>query len=133
MWIFTEVGYFSIVRADPDPNGIELVMVRARVRRDLEQLVERYISATWPAEILIHEWPGRDYPYRIIISREVWGAILLELGMAVDYPNFKSRISELGQHARAHVYSQIWALMLGLERKTGVALPRNRSVYETSG
>jgi len=125
MWIFTEIGFFSVVRGD-DEDGVPTVMVRARVRDDLVSLLECYGDELEPAPIL--EWPGRDYPYRVIMARDEWAKILLALGMELDYPNFKNRVAQVSGAMRAQAYGAVWSVMLRLEEKLGIR-ERNRSIY----
>lgn len=125
MWIFTEIGFFSVVRGD-DEDGVPTVMVRARVRDDLVSLLECYGDELEPEPIL--EWSGRDYPYRVIMARDEWAQILLALGMELDYPNFKNRVAQVSGAMRAQAYGAVWSVMLRLEEKLGIR-ERNRSIY----
>ena len=59
MWLFTTRGFYSAVSLD----GGATIMVRARVRRDLEHLRARLPD---PAP-RIEDSPQRDYPYRLFI------------------------------------------------------------------
>lgn len=128
MWIFTEIGFFSIVRTEEVEDGEPVMMVRARARADLEQLGQKYGFADELFEIL--EWPGRDYPYRVLMSQSDVARVLSQLGADIRYPNFKGRIAAVQGAMRAHVYGAVWSTMLGLERKLGITLPRNLSAYE---
>jgi hypothetical protein len=117
MWVFTRHGFFSVVAGDPAPDGMPLVMVRARVRADLERLAES--EQLGP----ILEWPGRDYPYRVIVPRDTWARLMFEAASDIDYSNFKGMTArELG-HARAGLYHDVWDVMFDAEKKLG---PRAR-------
>ena len=116
MWVFTKVGFFSIVRADPGPDGEELVMVRARVLTDLERL-SAFASELGTDLGSIHAWPGRDYPYRLIVGRDTWAELLHDLAAAIDYPNFKAEVSRGDGPSRARLYGQVWSVMFDAEHK----------------
>ena len=68
------------------PDRADLVLVRARVREDLESLSE----LTGPLEI-VHT-PRPDYAFRAEMSRERWSATLIQLAAETDYPNFKDAV-----------------------------------------
>jgi hypothetical protein len=72
MWLATQRGFFSIVK---DRTNSDMVMVRARVRGDLENLqcVTGVVSP-----ILIT--PSADYRFRLVVSRADLSTILLKLG-----------------------------------------------------
>jgi hypothetical protein len=113
VWIFTKHGFFSIVRAEPSADGTELVMVRARVRTDLERLAAHSNIELGP----IRQWPDRDYPYRVVIARADWASVLVDLAMDIDYPNFKSIVAAIDGPSRAHLYGKVWSVMYGAEKK----------------
>ena len=97
MWIFSQEGFFSIVRKG------EHYHVRARRKQDLVNLG---LCAT-------KSYAGSDYPWRTILPKRAELLMLLEkLGKSVDYPNFKGRIGErLDQRNRLGDYHKVWALM----------------------
>ena len=95
MWIMTKYGFFSIVRARsnrvsdriqvrPHPN---LMMIRARNRDHLEALRAAF---TLSGDIVATK--NTDYPYRVIVSREVVGQIMIDLTLDVVYTNFKDEV-----------------------------------------
>ena len=102
MWLFTQHGFYSIV-ADRTRSGRHLL--RARVRHDLENLIE---LAALEATIL--HTPSADYIYRISIDAADLVRVMHVLATTVDYPNFKGRIAKLDdQAARSANYHHIWA------------------------
>lgn len=134
MWLFSKIGFFSAVLAESDDEN-EWVMVRGRVREDLERLVECTSvlfqdeeSNPYRPEIL--EWPGRDYPYRVIVEKEVWAEVVQMLAMDIDYTNFKNSIKKGSPTGakRATLYMDVWRAMLSAERKMGIK-PSNESAY----
>lgn len=124
MWIFSRHGFFSVVRADPDEIGQQQVMVRARVRADLERLIAEGLLRG--AEIL--EWPGRDYPYRVIVHRDEWAETMQEIAYDIDYRNFKATVGDTDGPARAALYARVWGEMLEAEAELGHDVS-NHSIY----
>ncbi len=106
MWLFTTSGFLSIV-ADPDHPGE--VLVRARVREDIEQFCTA-AGAPAPAQT-----PNRDYRWRTRVTAEVFAAYLAAEGEAIDYPNFKSAVAERQGADRAHRYADVWRAMFDLQ------------------
>lgn len=107
MWIYSKVGFFSVVT-----HNTTGIVIRARVQKDLEAL--REFS---PIDLEIVETPKRDYPFRAVVSRSVWELIAERLTSEIDYPNFKSEVGK-GDHVRAWLYSRVWEIMVsGLENE----------------
>lgn len=109
MWLFTQFGFYSIVRKQ---DGIH---VRARVRKDLENLKK---AAHLDGDIL--DWrkpkPGgskADYPYRIILTdNAALRRIMRVLADTLDYPNFKSQVEATpDQNQREAAYFKVWDVM----------------------
>jgi hypothetical protein len=97
MWMFTQLGFFSIVKK---PDGYH---VRAQQEQDLVNL------GLAPVE----SYPGSDYPWRTIVKAQAdWEDIMRVLTASVDYPNFKGRIAQKAdQKHSSHRYHAIWALI----------------------
>ena len=83
MWLCTQHGFFSIVQKKPGEFH-----VRGRLRHDMENLL-KLCGAEWP----IIETKSGDYRYRIVCGQAVVSEIMAKLAVAIDYSNFKSRIS----------------------------------------
>lgn len=135
MWIFTTIGFFSAVKVNddhveklklPEDRG-PWVMVRARVKEDATNLLavwyEQHPKAQAGQGLLVsgepHEviqWPGRDYPYRLIMPREHWAQLLEQLAEEIEYPNFKSEVTKIQGHERHNLYGRIWSVMYDAER-----------------
>lgn len=109
MWIFTDIGFFSVV-AHRDTSGA--LLVRARSRRDLEALQERHLP-----DMEIIENAGTDYRFRAIVARDEWEHAAAAMTAGIDYPNFKSAVAERQGHDRARVYHKVWSVMLGLQHQ----------------
>ena len=104
MWIFSTVGFFSVVSA-----GQGNVQVRARDRRDLERLVD-----TFAVRAAILDTPRADYPCRIVISQRVWLRVALGLArQAKKYTNFKMAAAAVDP-SRSRVLHEIWAASCAL-------------------
>lgn len=107
MWLCTQIGFFSIVQKGGHHH------VRARVRKDLEQLLE----AAKLQAVEIHESPDADYRWRILVDPLELGTIFGALAATIDYPNFKSRIhSRPDQVEKARAYGSLWSNLAGLQR-----------------
>ena len=106
MWLFTTRGFYSVVEDHGDPDR---VLVRARVREDLESLADLI-----PA-LEVQETPERDYRFRAQVTRDAWAAAATQLAREIDYPNFKDAVRDRQGSDRAHVYSGVWGMLLGLQ------------------
>jgi len=125
MWIFEpEMGFLSVVCArkghgEPgQPLDVDRVMIRARNVRHLDTLRDRH-EALRAAEIL--ETPLADYPARIIVAKEVWVSVLVEIAAEADYGNFKAASSRgacVGDTALNGALHDIWARMVRYQRET---------------
>lgn len=108
MWVFTQHGFFSVVRGDdtilPDGSSEPTVQVRARYRQHLEELRVRFPEQLGDAQVIGYDDPeyeeeyrDRDYEYRLFVPEPVWQELATALAADVTYSNFKGRV-----HARAH-------------------------------
>ena len=108
MWLLTTRGFFSAVQDDADQNRI---IVRARVREDLDRL----------SEILpgLEPWhdPTADYAWRALIRRAEWGYALGVMAGEIDYRNFKNAVAEQQGTPRARLYSRIWSVLYELQQR----------------
>ena len=105
MWIFTKHGFISVVEEHDDPS---LLVVRGRVRKDLEQVGEAYFGG---AAVIFT--PSRDYPYRFFVSKKAFHLAAQKMAMDIDYTNFKSKVH--GQPNRDSAYENVWAALHELE------------------
>ena len=110
MWLFTDIGFFSVVRK-PEDEDAGMVTIRARVRSDLDRLREFYL----PTLGEITEGGGTDYPFRARANQSDFADAVRLIGENIDYSNFKDEISAKQGHHRAHVYSDVWRDLLKLE------------------
>lgn len=109
MWLFTEVGFFSVTRV---PRSSDL-QVRARVREDLDVLRDRYI----PSLSDTHVTPQRDYPYRAFCTHLAMAKAVARVVQDIDYVNFKNRVTEVQGLPRHNLYAKVWEVMHRAEEK----------------
>lgn len=94
------------------------MLVRARVREDLENLLEMAADPAFPttAELEIETTPDADYPYRVYMPRVIWEEMAVRLAVEIDYPNFKDRVAKVDP-TKLSDYHRVWATLQGLERE----------------
>jgi hypothetical protein len=102
MWIFTNTGFVSAVS-----NGKDL-MVRSRDRESLEPLAES-------AKTEIIATPTNDYPYRTIVSHEVFSRWAAHMASNIAYKNFKSEVAATRGYDFAHPLIKVWSAMHDVE------------------
>lgn len=100
MWIFTSRSFISVVQK---PGNVDLLTVRARVKGDIEQI---FPGAKVEAN------KGTDYKYRAKVPRSEVALALHNQVMCVDYPNFKSTVTERKRH---DAYMGVWSEMYGVQ------------------
>ena len=108
MWIFTRVGFFSCIADKDNESGM---IVRARVRRDIDQLRETYMPEL--GEVI--SLPNRDYPFRAKISKVDFAMGMSNVAIDIEYTNFKNTVATEQGYPRAKVYSRVWQDCLELE------------------
>jgi hypothetical protein len=115
MWIFTTLGFFSVVRdrkSGSMPDS-EQMLVRSRDRRHLENLRAKF-NLTCP----IRDNEGTDYAYRMSLPKDQWAEILAELASEQEYTNFKNEAAN-HRHETGDEYVRalhdVWSVMLELQ------------------
>lgn len=103
MWIFTNVGFYSVVQKP----GEEYLTVRARVKSDLDRLREQYM----PRLSTTVEGVGSDYEYRAVISHRDFAAGMIALVLDITYPNFEQETLHRFGYSRNLIYSRVWSLI----------------------
>ena len=84
MWLFTRYGFYSAASARKKSGAMDptKMMVRARCVAHLEQLKIRFpVLAEEPIVTL----PGRDYGWRMFVSKEQWCEIVAELAREQEW------------------------------------------------
>ncbi|TWU23669.1 hypothetical protein [Bythopirellula polymerisocia] len=98
MWIFTKHGFFSAVCSRQgngehgQPIDLNRIMVRARVRDDLETLQKRFPELL--ADCQIQESADTDYAFRLFLPKVTWVEVVAGLADETDYDNFKSEVAQ---------------------------------------
>ena len=111
MWLFTKTGFFSAVQKWDEPD---VIVVRARVRRDLAALIKKHALE---GETRILVFKGTDYPYRLNLSKPLFQLVLADEAAGIDYPNFKDEVKNQQGYPRARLYMEIWRVMYDAEAK----------------
>ena len=120
MWLFTKHGFFSAVCARQgdgkhgQPVDPKWIMVRARVRKHLEALQERFPDMLGKCEV--QENKGTDYAFRLFVDKAVWSQVLVGLNEELDYDNFKSEVGRFqGSGSYEHSLHEVWSVMHRLQ------------------
>lgn len=107
MWIVAEKGFYSVVQHKANSN---ILLVRARVRKDLERLRE-YV----PYLKVVNDTEGlADYKYRAYVIRSDFAKAMRKMILDIDYPNFKSRIKARYGYEREFIYFNVWIILMDL-------------------
>lgn len=109
MWLYTDIGFFSIVQKD----GAGTLTIRSRVRKDLENFIKLMPGSVSTMPDII-ESVDSDYRYRIIIPHIIGMHVVNDLVGGIRYGNFKDHIHAKDPR-RADVYNGIWGRSLALE------------------
>lgn len=115
MWLFTRIGFFSIVVDKRDPDTL---LVRAREPSHLSA----FCVACSPRIDLtrIKESPNNDYPWRVLATREEVGAFLAEHIATLGYSNFKGEVDKQdmrrprdggAMHRYANLLHDVWGVV----------------------
>lgn len=112
MWLFLDVGYYSVVAS---PRNLPKLTVRARAAEDLDRLREEYLPELGPTI----STPEGDYAFRALVTREDFEAGLGRFVQQLDYSNFKDRVSAKQGKRRSNLYMRIWSELVGWF-KTGI-------------
>ena len=114
MWVFTQDGFVSAVESDREPGTL---VVRARDKESLKMLAEVTNSE-------LVELPGRDYEYRIFVTKQQftdWVAAQIE---SIDYSNYKNRLWQTRGDVYHDAASHVWGEMLSVSDKHKIPTKR---------
>jgi len=103
MWIFSRVGFFSVVQKEGDT----FLTIRARVKRDIENLRDQYL----PSLGAIHESAGTDYQFRATASHDDFAGALQKMALDINYSNFKDSVASEQGYERTRVYGAVWSAL----------------------
>ena len=118
MWLFTTIGFFSVVQKTGDLK----LTVRARSAADLDRLRQQFM----PGLSATSNKGGSDYPFRATVSRKDFTTGLSRLGDAIDYHNFKDAVAERMGAERTHIYHKVWSVLRAIEKEQPVSAPVDR-------
>ncbi len=85
MWLFTPIGFFSVVQKSKEVR----LTIRARAAGDLDRLRNGYLpelSATVANG-------GSEYPFRAFASHEQFAEAMRRIALDIDYPHFKNEVA----------------------------------------
>lgn len=103
MWLFTNFGFFSVVKKDESDD----LTVRSRTKSDLDRLRNHYLPSLSASRA--HE--GTDYPWRATTSAFALAEAMSAIAQDIGYSNFKDEVAlGLGKD-RAKRYGKIWSAL----------------------
>lgn len=106
MWLMTTRGFYSTVQHYDDPTK---VVVRARCQEDIDALGDLLTDEhDRPFETL-----DADYRWRLVTTASKWAAVVAQLALEVDYPNFKNEVEDKKHKA---AYTEVWYALLALDQ-----------------
>lgn len=108
MWLFTRLGFFSVVANRDNPGYL---LVRARMPGDLEALKSRHLPELGP----IAETPERDYRFRASVGNKPFAAAVGRIAEDITYTNFKNEVKHVQGDQRAAWYSDVWSIMYDMQ------------------
>ena len=100
MWLFTETGFLSAVRHSENPD---VLIVRARDEESLRGL-------SVAAQTQIVATPEHDYPFRTMVSKDLFAEWVLEQVSNLNYLNYKGHMWEERPHFH-RALSDVWVAM----------------------
>jgi len=123
MWLFTKYGFYSAVCARQEdgkkhqPVDPKRMMIRARVREHLENLLERFPDELAGAEIL--KSTDTDYAFRLFMSKTAWATVVEKLAGETNYDNFKAAVGhQQGTAGTGYLQAlhDVWEVMYRLQK-----------------
>jgi hypothetical protein len=103
MWIVMNDSYISAVQ---DRNNKMNLVVRARVREDLE-------NAFPSLKQDIIESTDSDYRFRLFMTKQFLCGVMNTKIMNIDYDNFKNSVKQSWRH---DAYLAIWSVMYKVQQ-----------------
>lgn len=122
MWLFSRYGFFSAVNARLNGTGQasdrtlpadpDRILIRARVRSHLDNLVARFPERLRSIPIDEDAIGKRDYRFMMIVPKWIWTGILFDLGDEMDYPKFKPSVIDFeGKEEYQKALLDVWYRM----------------------
>lgn len=124
MWLFTNIGFFSVVQKP----GTNFLTIRARVRGDLDTLRQKYLPELSPTA----SKGGTDYPYRATCTHAAFATAAGKIINDIGYANFKNEVASRQGKDRAHRYGKVWQALYGMPdsptEQAAIGLPWSLSI-----
>lgn len=111
MWLFTNIGFISIVESEKEKN---VMIIRARNPKHLKELFPN-------KEIIVI--PNRDYCCRVFISRDELVIFMGSVAKSIIYGNFKDSIIDDDYH---NACFGVWSVMNNYQ--TGYSTKYGRNI-----
>lgn len=118
MWLYTKLGFFSIVHKPPCKK--DELLVRTRCGEDLETLSKK-LSQTGNFKGEIIKSTDSDYAYRMVVPRSILAPFVATLVMNLDYANFKATIP-YNDELRHEAYFKCWEVMNEWQGRIGMII-----------
>lgn len=106
MWIFSRIGFLSIVQKQSSKAPNADLCVRARFREDIEGFLEEVKKITNEPIGPYKETPQKDYAFRTFVPRLLVAEVVKDLVTNLDASNFKESVH--GDPIRDDAYHQCW-------------------------
>lgn len=105
MWLFTETGFVSAV---VDLQDKKKMIVRGRDKTSLQPLAKF-------AGVKVLSTPERDYPFRVFVSKQKFGAWVSEGIASMEYNNYKGRMYSTRPNF-SNALHDVWEVMHAVEQ-----------------
>lgn len=102
MWIFSELGFYS-VNLTPSEDWLQF---RARKKSDVENLKREFPKHFAGQEVMT--LPSADYRYRIETTPAKAALVMCELTKRIQYRNFKSHLEKTDQADKLGILHNLW-------------------------
>ena len=113
MWLFTDKAFVSAVQSETDPDTI---VVRARAEIHLYNFIRSNKDIN-VENILVT--PERDYPYRILLSKDQFKSLMIEAIDDLNYFDFKShcKAEERFNWQHLEAMTDVWGTMYDSQKR----------------
>lgn len=109
MWVMLSDSYISAVAYVVTPPQPDKLLIRSRVRGDIERL--------FPG-VTVKRTPDADYMFRAVVTRAAMAAVMANEIGKIDYPNFKDSVKENDRH---NAYLKCWTAMMSFQNQRDFA------------
>jgi len=105
MWIYTTIGFFSVVEDRKDKKKL---CVRSRHGGDLDAFRKRYCPSLGPTTV---SKGHSDYAARAFAGKRAFANAMFRIAGDIDYTNYKSRVMKTQGWDREGIYMRVWGVM----------------------